>query len=47
MLINEKYWLRKMKYISEDGNFYKSRDFLLTMYPLKENEILTYYIRRV
>jgi len=37
-----------MKYISEDGTVYKSKkDYLLTTYPMKENEILTNYIRRI
>ena len=37
-----------MKYICEDGTVYKSKkDYWMTLYPMKENEILTNYIRRV
>ena len=37
-----------MKYTSEDGTVYKSKkDYWLTMYPMRENETQTNYIRRV
>ena len=37
-----------MKYISNDGTVYKSKkDYWLTMYPIRENEKDTNYLRRI
>ena len=37
-----------MEYTSKDGTVYRSKkDYWLTMYPMRENETQTNYIRRV